>query len=127
MPGLVGAVRDRLRTMLKIRRLRSLPRRGPKPGVGAKIFKDDVRMTVQAGMSHELWRWLQEQGWREVSFRPDRRRYRDIPAPWVTRLIDCAPEERAAVVDAAIARAVYRNGQRSGAADSTPPVNPRSE
>lgn len=127
MPSLAGAVRDRLRTMLKIRKPRSLPRRGPKPGVGAKIFRDDVRMTVQAGMSHELWRWLQEQGWREVLFRPDRRRYRDVPTAWVTRLIDCAPEERATVLDAAIARAVYRAGQRSGAADTTPPVVPQSD
>jgi hypothetical protein len=124
MPGLAGAVRDRLRTMLKIRKPRSLPRKGPKPGVGAKIFKDDVRMTVQAGMSHELWRWLQEQGWREVLFRPDRRRYRDVPTAWVTRLIDSAPEERATVLDAAIARAVYRAGQRSGASDGEPVATP---
>lgn len=127
MRGLAGTVCDRLRTMLKIRKSRSLPRRGPKPGVGAKIFRDDVRMTVQAGMSHELWRWLQEHAWREVSFRPDRRRYRDVPTAWVTRLIDCAPEERAAVLDAAIARAVYRAGQRSGEADTTPPVVSQSE
>lgn len=124
MPGLTDAVRDRLRTMLKIRRPRSLPRRGPKPGVGAKIFKDDVRMTVQAGMSHELWRWLQEQGWREVQFRPDRRRYRDVPTAWVTRLIDCAPDERAAVLQSAIALAVDRSGQRALPADTTPPAAP---
>ncbi|MEW5879324.1 MAG: hypothetical protein AB1761_02650 [Pseudomonadota bacterium] len=121
MPGLTGAVRDRLRTMLNIRKRRSLPRRGPKPGVGAKIFKDDVRLTVQAGMSHELWRWLQEQGWREIMFRPDRRHYRDVPAEWVTRLIDCAAEERAGVLDAAVAHAVNRAGQRSGAADASLP------
>lgn len=127
MPGLTDAVRDRLRTMLKIRKPRSLPRRGPKPGVGAKNFKDDVRMTVQAGMSHELWRWLQERGWREVLFRPDRRRYRDVPTAWVTRLIDCTPEERTSVLDAAMARAVYRAGQRSGATDTTPPIVPQSE
>lgn len=127
MTGLARAVRDRLRTMLKIRKRRSVPRRGPKPGIGAKIFKDDVRMTVQAGMSHELWRWLQEQGWREVSFRPDRRRYRDVPAAWVTRLIDCAPEERAPVLHAAIAHAAYRAGQRSAAADTAPSATAQSE
>ncbi len=126
MPGLTDAVRDRLRTMLKIRKPRTLPRRGPKPGVGAKIFKDDVRMTVQAGMSHELWRWLQEQGWREVLFRPDRRRYRDVPTAWVTRLIDCAPDECAAVLEAAIGRATYRGGTQPGA-QPAPPIDSPSE
>lgn len=127
MPGLTGAVRDRLRTMLNIRRQRSLPRRGPKPGVGAKIFKDDVRMTVQAGLSHELWRWLQERGWREIMFRPDRRQYRDVPTARVTRLIDCAPEERASVLDAAVAHAVNRAGQRSGAGDASLPAASQPE
>jgi hypothetical protein len=127
MPGLTDAVRDRLRTILKIRRPRSLPRRGPKPGVGAKIFKDNVRMTVQAGMSHELWRWLQEQGWREVQFRPDRRRYRDVPSAWVTRLIDSAPDERAAVLEAAIAQAVDRSGLRALPPDTAPPAAPQSD
>lgn len=127
MPGLGAAVRDRLRTMLKIRKPRSLPRRGPKPGVGAKIFKRDVRLTVQAGMSHELWRWLQEQGWREIQFRPDRRRYRDVPTAWVTRLIDCAPEERATVLDAGVARAVDRGGQRGLAADTALLDSPESD
>jgi hypothetical protein len=127
MPGLTDAVRDRLRTILKIRRPRSLPRRGPKPGVGAKIFKDNVRMTVQAGMSHELWRWLQEQGWREVQFRPDRRRYRDVPSAWVTRLIDSAPDERAAVLEAAIAQAVDRSELRAPPADTAPPAAPQSD
>jgi hypothetical protein len=111
MPGITDSVRDRLRTMLKIRKPRSLPRRGPKPAIGASVVKDDVRMTVQAGMSQELWCWLQDQGWREVSFRPDRRRYRNVPGSWVTQLIDCAPEERAAVLEAAIAHAVRRGGQ----------------
>jgi hypothetical protein len=127
MPGMTDAVRDRLRTMLKIRRSRSLPRRGPKPGVGAKIFKGDVRMTVQAGMSHELWRWLQEQGWREIQFRPDRRRYRDVPTAWVTRLIDCAPDEREAVLQSAIALAADRSGQRALSADTAPPAAPQSD
>lgn len=127
MPRLTGALRDRLRTMLNIRKRRSPPRRGPKPGVGAKIFKDDVRMAVQAGLSHETWRWLQDQGWREIQFRPDRRRYRDVPTAWVTRLIDCAPEERAGVLDAAVARAVNRAGTRSGADDASIPLESEPE
>jgi hypothetical protein len=52
---------------------------------------------------------LLQQGWREVTFRPDRRRYRDLPAAYVTRLIDStSPEERARVLSAAVANATYR-------------------
>jgi hypothetical protein len=118
MSTLTNVVKDRLRTMLKIRKPRSLQRRGPKPSVGAKIFREDVRITVQAGLSHELWRWLQGQGWREVMFRPDRRRYRDVPSRWVTRLIDCSPDERDAVLSAAIERASFRSGPATVAPDA---------
>jgi hypothetical protein len=38
---------------------------------------DDGVMTMQAGMTEALWRWLVKEGWREITFRPDRRRYRD--------------------------------------------------
>lgn len=65
-------------------------------------------MTVQAGMSDDLWLWLMEKGWRDPNFFPDRRRYRDIPASWVTTLIDAAPEEREAILAAACAKAVHR-------------------
>jgi hypothetical protein len=40
-----------------------------------------VRLTVQAGPSDDLWIWLLDAGWRVVTHRPDRRRYRDIPGP----------------------------------------------
>ena len=65
-------------------------------------------MTVQAGMSDELWQWLMEKGWREPNFHPDRRRYRDIPASWVTRLVDAVASDREAVLAAAAAKAVHR-------------------
>ena len=105
---LVGPVRDRVRTLLNIRVERGLRSAGLKPGVGARICCDDVRMTVQAGMSDSLWRWLTKLGWREITFRPDRRRYRDIPTAYVTRLVDSTPEERERVLAAAIANAAYR-------------------
>ncbi|HYM46918.1 MAG TPA: hypothetical protein VES91_00465 [Burkholderiaceae bacterium] len=60
-------------------------------------------------MTDELWRWLLNQGWREVAVRPDRRRYKDIPTAYVTRLIDSvANEECARVMAAAVANAQYR-------------------
>ncbi|HEU0201951.1 MAG TPA: hypothetical protein VFR86_16160 [Burkholderiaceae bacterium] len=105
---MTGSVRDRLRTLLNIRKSRALPERGPRPHVGARIFRDGVRMTVQAGMTTELWHWLQTLGWREVGHKPDRRHYRDVPSECVAELIDCAPEQRAEVLASAIARAGER-------------------
>ncbi len=105
----VSHVRDQVRTLLKIRCEREVPPAGEKPSFGAKLFRGDIRMTVRSGMTDALWRWLLDQGWREVAVRPDRRRYKDIPSAYVTRLIDSeANEERARVMAAAIANAQYR-------------------
>jgi hypothetical protein len=65
-------------------------------------------MSVQAGMSESLWRWLTQQGWREVLYRPDRRRCRDVPHTLVTQLIDAAPEDRARVLAVATSHASIR-------------------
>lgn len=104
----VRPVRDRVRTLLKIRVQRGMSCSGSRPALGARVCRDDVRMTIQAGMSDGLWRWLLSQGWREVTFRPDRRRYRDIPAAYVTRLIDAAADERERILKAAVANATLR-------------------
>lgn len=105
----VSHVRDQVRTLLKIRCERETPSEGSKPPFGAKLFCGDIRMTVRSGMSDQLWRWLLDQGWREVAVRIDRRRYKDIPTAYVTRLIDAvANEERARVLEVAIANAQYR-------------------
>ena len=106
--SLVGPVRDRVRKLLNIRVERHTPAVGAKPAIGSRIFCGDLRMTVQAGMSDGLWRWLVSEGWREITFRPDRRRYRDLPATYVTQLIDCSSEHRSRVLEAAIANAVWR-------------------
>ena len=106
--SLVTPVRDRVRTLLKIRVDRDVPTVGSKPSIGARIFRGDLRLTVQAGMSDGLWRWLLDEGWREITFRPDRRRYRDIPSTYVTQLIDCSSEQRVRILDAAVANAVWR-------------------
>ena len=105
----VAHVRDQVRTLLKIRCERGIPSESSKPGFGAKLVCGDIRMTVRSGMTDQLWRWLLDQGWREVAVRPDRRHYKDIPSTFVTRLIDAVTdEERARVVDFAIANAEYR-------------------
>lgn len=114
MASLPAALRDRLRTMLNIRKPRKEQRRGPRPSVGSRIYWDDVRMTVQAGMTVELWAWLQSLGWREVLFKGDRRRYRDVSTEMAMQLIDCPPERREEVLVQAIENAVARTRPTEG-------------
>lgn len=113
---MVNQLRSLVRTLFRIRRKRSLPAAGAKPGVGARIACGEYRIIVQAGMTDSLWKWLAQQGWREVTYRPDRRRYLDIPHAFVTELIDAGPDEYAPVLEAAKAEATYRpriRGRRS--------------
>ena len=104
----VKLLSDRTRSLLGIRRDRKVAARTAKPRIGAQVILGEVRMSIQAGMSEELWNWLQDAGWRESSFRPDRRRYREIPSTWVTRLTDCAASERKHYLALAISKAAFR-------------------
>jgi hypothetical protein len=108
MNNLGDALRDQVRTLLRMRRMRRVPVRGPKPRIGAAIFRGDVRMTVLAGMTDDLWMWLQDHNWREITFRPERRRYREVPAGNVMRLIDCDHNDRLQVLMDAIDSASWR-------------------
>ena len=44
------------------------PRRAlaPKPRMGATLCCAGLRMTVQAGLTDEMWSWLAALGWREL-------------------------------------------------------------
>lgn len=106
--ALVTQVRDQVRTLFRIRRERSMPRAGLKPAVGARIACGDLRMSVQAGMSDALWHWLTRQGWREVTFRPDRRRYRDFQHAFVTLLFDAHPDDWKRILASAAEHASFR-------------------
>jgi hypothetical protein len=101
-------LRDRVRGFLNVRSQRVLPRRGPKPAIGAHIVFGDLRMTVQAGFGDALWDWLLEQGWRELRYRPEHRHYREVPRICVAELIDAPSDERALILNAALARASRR-------------------
>ncbi len=92
----LDTLRNRLRLMMDEPVERELPRRTRKPAIGAHVvhMREALSLTVQAGMSDELWRWLMDQGWRVETYRPDRRAYRDIPASYVTRLIDADRAQR---------------------------------
>ena len=65
-------------------------------------------MIVPAGMSDELWQWLLDQGWREETYRPDRRIYRQVPVSCATRLIDATQDDRLSLLEDAMARAEVR-------------------
>ncbi len=105
-------LRDQFRTFFKIRKARKLSRfnaEESKPRIGSPIVRGEIRMTVQAGLSDELWAWLGSQGWRVPPVSPDRRHYRDIPASWVTRLFDAQPEYRVKMLVAGVSRATVRH------------------
>jgi hypothetical protein len=88
--------------------------------VGARITHGEYRMIVQAGMTDSLWMWLAQQGWREVTYRPDRRRYLEIPHAFVTELIDASPDDRLQILEAAKAEASYRPQTRGRRPTTTP-------
>jgi hypothetical protein len=93
---------DGFRTLFNIRKDRRRPPPGPKPKMGAKIYLHDVRMFVQAGLSDELWDYLQGLGFREITFNPDRRIYRDLPRSIVAQLYDASRDEWRAILKLAI-------------------------
>jgi hypothetical protein len=98
-----------MRSVLGVRKQRAVPPSGPKPRFGARIVRDDVRITVQAGLTEATWHWLALNGWREDTFRNNRRRYREVPPSLVAKLLDAAdPEECAQLLRQAIAEAKFR-------------------
>ena len=52
-----------------------------------------MRMSVQAGLSDDLWHWLVSLGWRELAPGENRLRLRPLPTTQVTRLFDAQPTE----------------------------------
>lgn len=100
---------DSVRRLFGVRRLRALAPAGPKPRLGAKIVKEELRITVQAGLTDATWNWLVEHGWREETFRNSRRAYREVPPSRVAELFDAAdPDERDQILRLAIGEAVAR-------------------
>jgi hypothetical protein len=99
---------DGFRTLFNIRQERERPPPGPKPRLGSKIYLHDVRMVVESGLSDALWEWLSELGFREITFSPDRRHYRDLPRSLVARMYDAPREEWRALLKVAIQEASKR-------------------
>ena len=110
--GPVLLLKCKMRGLMGIRRQRALPRRGRKPSIGVGIVCGDVRMIVPAGMSDELWEWLQDRGWRDVTYRPDHRVYRQIPVSYAVELTEASEDRRAYLLEEAMVRAELRRCYR---------------
>lgn len=85
-----------------------LRRLAHKPHIGATIYCADLRMSVQAGMSNELWRWLVGRGWRALDDTARRHRLRAVPTSAVMALFDSAPERWEAMLAAAMKQAIRK-------------------
>lgn len=87
-------IKDRLRTLLNIRVKREAPPMGTKPRTGSKITMGSLRMDVTAPPADDLWYFFSLQGWREITFTRDRRRYTDLPRASFDFLACCSNGER---------------------------------
>ncbi len=88
-------------------------REANKPPIGATICCAGLRMTVQAGLSDDLWNWLVGLGWRELKSREDRLRLKPLPTALVTRLFDAQPAERERLLMSAIRQATRKAPAKS--------------
>jgi hypothetical protein len=92
-----------------------LRRMARKPHVGATICCADLRMSVQTGMSNELWRWLVGRGWRALDDTARRHRLRALPSSAVTAPFDAVPERWEGLLAAAMKEAIRKPTIETGA------------
>lgn len=79
-----------------------------KPAIGATICCAGLRMSVQAGLSDDLWHWLVSLGWRELASGENRLQLKPLATTQITRLFDAQPEERERVLTNAIRQVTRR-------------------
>lgn len=90
-----------------VRHPRARPAAGPAPKAGARLVWREVSMFAPIDLDDELWNWLLERGWRESTFWPERRRYREAPISSIEDLLVVPGELRAVVLRDALARAAF--------------------
>jgi hypothetical protein len=90
----------------------------PKPRMGATLCCAGLRMTVQAGLTDEMWQWLTALGWRELRTGENRLHYRALSTSLVNRLYDVAPDDRQKILLLAIREAT--RPQREASAERSP-------
>jgi hypothetical protein len=86
-----------------------------KPRMGATLCCAGLRMTVQAGLTDEMWQWLASLGWRELRGGENRLHYRALSSSLVTRLYDVAPDDRQKILLLAIREATRPSREGVGA------------
>jgi hypothetical protein len=79
-----------------------------KPHTGATIYCADLRMSVEAGLSMQLWRWLVSRGWRELDDLARRNRMRAVPSSAVMALFDATPERWEDLLATALKQAIRK-------------------
>ena len=87
-------IKDKFRTLLKIRVKREMPTMGTKPRMGSKVTLGNLRMFVTSTPPDELWYFFSLQGWREARHPRDRRKYLDMPRASFDLLARCNSSER---------------------------------
>jgi len=84
-----------------------------KPAIGATICCAGLRMSVQAGLSDDLWQWLVSLGWRELATGENRLQLKPLATTQVTRLFDAQPVERERVLTNAIRQVTRHSTTKS--------------
>ena len=88
-------------------------REANKPAIGATICCSGMRMSVQAGLSDDLWHWLVGLGWRELASGENRLQLKPLPTTLVTKLFDSQPAEYERVLMSAIRQITRRPSSKS--------------
>lgn len=91
-------LKNALRNMLGIRKVRQLPPAGPMPPIGSNIVRGKVRIRLKYPVSNEQWKWFTDNGWRTIDMRTDRRRYVCLADKYLVKLLSTDRGERDAVL-----------------------------
>lgn len=90
---------DTIRTLLKIRKERSIPPMTSMPQPGASIVKDHYKIKLMQPCAPEVWVWLMQLGWRVCSVRNDRRQYTILHKDTIHYLNTAEEEKRQRVLE----------------------------
>ena len=92
---LLRQLKDRIRTMMGVRRQRQLLPAHGKPSLGGSIVKDRFRIRLKHPIDDDMWNWLCDTGWRAMPVNNNRRKYTIVSEKAFERLIKAEPDQRA--------------------------------
>lgn len=87
-------IRDFFRTLLGIRKARSIPPPSDRPPTGSNIARGRLRIYLRYPITEEQWAWFLRMGWRVIDMRHERRRYTTVADKIVIRLLKAGPLHR---------------------------------